>query len=581
MLLFAGEPAAVAGLRRPVALAWLDAGRTLAVANRDGGVCLIDVQQRHTVREFPIGGRLSAAASLPGESWLLVTDEQRHELVWLALQGDALEELARLRVSPFPVGVAVSANGPRCFVTSLWSRRVEEIELRPPRGADKSFQMRRSRSVRLPFPPRCLAPGPSGDRVLVADAFGGRLAVVNFAEGKVESQRSLAGHNLRSLALARGGRGVWISHQTLSSTARTSRDDIASGELMQNTLRRIQWRDTSQPVSDWDEQADVISLGEAGGGAADPSGVAVLDANTLLVALSGVDEVAIVSAQRGIVKRLPVERRPTAVLLAPDGRRAYVANTLSNSVSVIDVEQPRAPSVIRLGPIPALGPGERGERLFYNARLSLDGWLSCHSCHPDGHTNGRLADTTADGSFGAPKRVLSLLGVGITDPWAWNGSFKHLHDQVHNSVRSSMQGPAISDAEAGDVVAFLHTLRPAPPISIGDDENVNGPPSSERSTKQASVTRGRAVFQRRGCGQCHIPPLTYTSHDVYDVGLRDAVGNTKFNPPSLRGVSQLPRLFHDNRAASLEEVFAVHGHQVTEELSPGDLADLVEFLRSL
>ena len=48
--------------------------------------------------------------------------------------------------------------------------------------------------------------------------------------------------------------------------------------------------------------------------------------------------------------------------------------------------------------------------------------MSCHSCHTDGHTNGQLNDNLSDfKTFGAPKRVLSLLGKRDTMPLAWNG----------------------------------------------------------------------------------------------------------------------------------------------------------------
>ena len=65
---------------------------------------------------------------------------------------------------------------------------------------------------------------------------------------------------------------------------------------------------------------------------------------------------------------------------------------------------------ISLGARPELSAAERGEDLFYDARLSLQGWLSCHSCHTDGHSSGKLADTFSDTTFGTPKRILSLLG---------------------------------------------------------------------------------------------------------------------------------------------------------------------------
>jgi hypothetical protein len=46
-------------------------------------------------------------------------------------------------------------------------------------------------------------------------------------------------------------------------------------------------------------------------------------------------------------------------------------------------------------------------------------------------------------------------------------------------------------------------------------------------------------------------------------------------------VSQREALFHDNRAASLDEAFVKHRHQLSPEVSAQEIADLVEFLRRL
>jgi hypothetical protein len=65
------------------------------------------------------------------------------------------------------------------------------------------------------------------------------------------------------------------------------------------------------------------------------------------------------------------------------------------------------------------------------------------------------------------------------------------------------------------------------------------------------------------------------------VGLADERGLRRFNPPSLRGVGQGYRFLHDNRAATLEEVFTKFHHKVGKATSPADLAYLLRFLRSL
>jgi YVTN family beta-propeller protein len=131
-----------------------------------------------------------------------------------------------------------------------------------------------------------------------------------------------------------------------------------------------------------------------------------------------------------------VGRRPSAIARLADGT-LFVADTFSDSVSVIEPKSPKRATQISLGPQPKLSPPQSGEMLFYDSRLSHDGWMSCHSCHTDGHSNGQLNDNLSDGSFGESKRVLSLLGVSETGPWAWNGQVKTLEEQVTSSIKKN------------------------------------------------------------------------------------------------------------------------------------------------
>jgi cytochrome c peroxidase len=197
--------------------------------------------------------------------------------------------------------------------------------------------------------------------------------------------------------------------------------------------------------------------------------------------------------------------------------------------------------------------------------------MSCHSCHSDGHTNYQLADTLGDGTQGTPKRVLTLRGTRLTDPWAWNGQVRSLNDQVRKSLETTMHAKGITPQQVDDLTAFLHTLAPPPPLQ----------PATDEPQDQTQLARGSALFNQLGCAKCHVPPLTYTSSDAYDVGLEDEKGQRKFNPPSLRGVSQGYSFFHDGRAKQLEDVFTIHGHQLDRPLEKAELADLLRYLRSL
>jgi YVTN family beta-propeller protein len=247
----------------------------------------------------------------------------------------------------------------------------------------------------------------------------------------------------------------------------------------------------------------------------------------------------------------------------------FVANTLSDSISVVDLKSSQKVAEISLGPQTPWSLADEGERLFHDARLSSDGWFSCHSCHTDGHSNGQLNDNLSDETVGTPKRVLSLLGVGDTGPWAWNGSVEVLRQQIRKSIEVTMQGPTPTDQQVRAIEAYLRTLRPAPSLA-----------RARGCFDAAAAERGRLVFEQQGCVDCHERPR-YTSSDAYDVGLEDESGHTLFNPPSLRGVSQRDPLLHDNRARGLREVLTFHNRGVTAELTPNELQDLLSFLESI
>jgi YVTN family beta-propeller protein len=318
-------------------------------------------------------------------------------------------------------------------------------------------------------------------------------------------------------------------------------------------------------------------LGEVGRAAGDPAGIAMLSDGRVALALAGVDEVVIERSDLSGFDRIAVGRRPTELVAGQDGRRLYVTNSLDDSISVVETHGPNATFTISLGPQPPLEAAARGERFFYDARLSHDGWMSCHSCHTDGHTNGQLADTLSDGSFDTPKHVLSLLGVADSAPFGWTGGMPDLEAQIRASVTSTMRGAAPTDDQVADLAAYLRTLSP---VSAGDRGPGTGADGVDLAGFQEAVRRGKEVFARQNCVRCHTPP-TYTSNGVYDVGLADEAGHVEFNPPSLRGVGDRERLLHDHRAADLDEVFTRWRHQLQADLDDDELRSSLAFLRSL
>ncbi len=570
--------------RRPTAAAWDGAARHLLVAHRDSGsVSVLDADTFTVVGEHAVGKRLVDLAALPsGNHWLAV-DEGAGELIALAAPLAAsdspaapIPQVAQRLPLPgaYPVSVAALGDDRAC-VASLWSRELIFIEASAREAGGGRWRI--AARLRLPFAPRLLQRA-GGPNLVVADAFAGQLALIDVAAVKILGVKQLPVHNIRGLAY--DGERLWFGCQELNPVARASFDDIHWGILVDNQIRNLPLaaltaadapKSVDEIIRERIARGDRISLGGTGQGAADPAGLHIEPDGWRVVALSGSHEVAVISTQRAVLNFLPVGQRPIAVIARPGARQAFVLNQFSDSVSVIDLQKGiLIGKQIALGSMPTLSSKQRGEKLFYDARLSHDRWMSCHSCHPDGHSTGGLVDTLGDESYGAPKRVLSLLGVSQTDTWAWNGTIKELHDQVRKSIDSTMHGHPPSGEGVQDLVAFMFSLGPPPPAQ---------PPANDADGE--AIARGKAVFQRQGCGNCHVPPLTYTTQGAFDVGLRDEHGQEKFNPPSLLGVGHRDRLFHDNRAVGLESVFREFGHQLEAPLADGELADLVRFLRSL
>ena len=555
-------------LRRPVALASSSDGSRLLVANRDSGsISVVDLAGKRVAAEYVVGRRLADLIAIPDTNHLLATDEAAHELLLLEVSGDELKVVQRVAISPYPVSICLALDGKSASVASLWSRRLTFVDWDTTKDG---LEIRLANVLDLPFAPRCQQLLPGRDRLLVADAFGGRLALIEASSRKFQDTRQFPGHNIRGLATDSSGKMLAAAHQMLNDLAHSIRNDIHWGLLMSNDLR---WLEVDSLLAGGKKLyygAHIHPLGDPGKGGGDPGGLAMAADGTVCVSLSGVDLVAIGREDEVSMRRVRVGRRPTAIHIARDGRSAIVANTLDDSLSVIDLAQEEVTATISLGPAPELTQAQQGELLFYDARTSHDGWMSCHSCHTDGHANGEKNDNLSDRSFGAPKRVLSLLGVRDTLPLAWNGQVPTLVEQIGNSLEKTMQREEPLPTEQIEAIAaYVRTLDNPPPLDV------------LRGTRdEAAVERGRLVFARHDCDQCHAAP-TYTSPVAYDVGLADSQGNKQFNPPSLRGLSHRGPYFHDNSAETLEEVFTKHAHPSGASYSGDEVRDLAAFLRSL
>jgi len=549
-------------LRCPEDLILSEDGQFLLTANRIAGtVSIVDRHQGKIASEWQIGQAIIDLLPLPGDR-ILALDGKANEAILMKQNGDVLDILSRVTLPHSPVKSDVSADGQQICVSCVWPRKLVSLHI-----ADD--QLKIQRELILPFAPRVVLFVPDGQSILVADNFGGRLAIVDANTFTVRHVREFPAHNIRAMALSPDGTKLLFAHQLLNSLAVTNENDIHWGLVMSNELRWVPLDYVLDAEADFYGNGFMHPIGEPGKGGGDPTDIAVIDDLQAVVSMGGTGQVGIGKYEAFGLYRVSVEEHPTAVVVSPEKDVVYVANGFADSISLVDIEKAESIGSISLGATREPKLAEQGERLFHNARLSMEGWMSCHSCHTDGHTNGLSSDNLSDGSYGAPKRILSLLGKADTAPFGWLALTDTLEQQAKSSVKTTMHGRDLTDAQASALAAYMESLPLPPPIDM-----------LQASRDKSAVAHGRQVFLRNNCIKCHAPPL-YTSPDVYDVGMHDKELNRAFNPPSLRGIGHRDRFFHDARATSLRDVFEVHGHQLAVELTDQQLDDLIQFLRSL
>jgi YVTN family beta-propeller protein len=192
-------------IRHPVALAVSDGGKSLLVANRrSGSLSVVDATTHQVIAEYDIGRGLADLAMLPGARYLLAVDQAANQLLLLDVRDRPIRVVERIEVSPDPVRVTVSADGSSVFLSSRWSRRLTFFSLAKRTTTESSPAPSKLSALDLPFCPQEVALVADGSKLIVADAFGGKLAVIDTKGRALDLIRSLPAHNIRGLAFAPG-----------------------------------------------------------------------------------------------------------------------------------------------------------------------------------------------------------------------------------------------------------------------------------------------------------------------------------------------------------------------------------------
>lgn len=566
--------------RSPVDLVLSSDEKWLFTANQTAGsVSMVRLSDGVVTSEVACGKRPSAIALSPDGRQAVVTATYSGELVVLEVADGRLQVAARIALGFEPRGVAISPNGQLAYVALTASNEVVVVDLAARSIVDRIAVGRWPRYLGLSGDGRRLAVGCSGD---------GGIWVVDTPSRSVAYKSKFLALNLGQVQVSRDGNHAYFPWMVYADRPITP-GNIREGWVLGNRIARQRL--------DGPARREALAIDPRGQAVGDPHGIALSpDEKLLAVAASGTQELVFFALddlplrgdgpgdhlQPDIAKndqrffRVPLSGRPMGARYDSAGQRVYVANYLDNSVQVVNVGERKLERTISLGGAAEPSLARRGEAIFHDAKRSVDGWYSCHSCHYEGGTNAVTMDTKNDGSFGTYKMVLSLRNLKHTGPWFWHGWQKDASTAVAKSLVDTMQGPAPSDEDTRAVMAYLET--------------VESPPNSHRTADghlSPQAERGRQVFagEAAGCATCHPAPY-YTDGQVHDVGLGSEFDKYDgYNTPSLVDVGNRAGYLHHGRAKSLDELLVeLHSPEKvsgTRALSAEERDDLIAFLKSL
>ncbi|RPJ54912.1 MAG: hypothetical protein EHM23_27830, partial [Acidobacteria bacterium] len=592
------------GYKTPVNLVASPDGRELYVAcESSNSVIVIDTATRTKIAEIQVGGQPADVTFHP-EGKIAYVSNRLDDTVSV-IDVASRQAVKTLPVGDEPHGVLTDAKGERLYVLNTSTDDISIYD------TQKLSEVRRVSAGRGPW---SLALSPDGSRLLVTNTLSrfvrlrtppvSEITVVNTEEAAVEDRLMAPEANLLQ------GVSWHPSGQFGLATLNRTKTLVPMTQLTQG------WTITNGLAIVWtkDSAVDQVLLDEPNLGFSDATDIVFTpDGRWALVTSCTSDRIAVVEVDklisvvrkatererkdllpnhRGkatefVVKHIAMERGPRGLVMAPDGRFAYVCNSLDDSLSVIDLGKMESVGSIDLGGPKEVTQARFGERLFNDSKITFQRQFSCHSCHPDGHIDGMIYDIEADGIGVSHVDNRTLRGINDTAPFKWEGTNPSLSRQCGARLAVFFtRGAPFTAEELAAVDSYVCTI-PRPP-------NRYRPLGAPLSPAQR---RGKAVFERtmandgrvipvdNRCVTCHCPPL-YTDRTKRDVGTREKLDRTGlFDVPHLNNIYDSAPYLHNGMAPTLEEIWTVYNpydrHGLTNDMTKDQLNDLIEYLKTL
>ncbi|MFP5229559.1 MAG: cytochrome c peroxidase [Acidobacteriota bacterium] len=613
-------PTATASIPRdrylsPVAILPARNGHQIYVVCEDAdSLLVVDTGTRKVLRRIPVGKTPRALAASPDRTKLYVSNEASDTVT--ELNAVTFEVIRTLRAGWGPVGLTTDRAGDFLYVANTLGNDVSVLDLKSGTEANRLEAGRfpeyvtLSRDGRRVYVSNLLARLAPPDQPPVSE-----LTVIDTREQRVTARVAVPGViQMRHIAELPASAGGLLLVPMMRPKNLNPLVQIQQGWYLTHGLAVIRPAiGTTEGPQDY--QVAEVLLDDIDHYYADGFGVAVTpNGRQALVTASGANLVSILdtaklrrlafrpptqrteeladrldSATHFVAQRLATGRNPTDVVVSPDGRLAYIANRMDDTIGVIDMAGMKATATIDLGGPRAISPLRHGEQLFFDASYSTQGQMACATCHPHEGLSDGLAwnlETPQLGRDVVENRT--LFGIDGTSPFKWNGNNPNLETQ--DGPRTAMyifRNQGFSAKEVTDLADYLLSLRlPANP-RLGADRQLNSAQARGREIFFRTRTRlGTPIPPNNRCYYCHAPLTHYTSRVRMNVGTSTAYDTIRaFDVPQLEGVAMKPPYLHNGEATTLEQIWTEFNpddkHGFTSDLTKDELNDLIEFLKTL
>ena len=577
-----------------------DGARAWAVNPDADTVTAVDTGILEKAFETSVGRIPRTLAQAPdGTIW--VVNEGSYDISVLDSSNGAVIGTVDLPYASMPYGIAFAPDGSAAYVTLQAVGRLLRIDPAT-RTVVHSLALGSGTGGMVPQP-RGIAINSDSSRVLVTRFVspddGGQIYDVEVRGQTLSLTRAIALAIDPGPDTPHGGRGLpnYVSSLAISPDGVHARVPSKKDNIQRGVARDGQALTHESAVRTVVSQIDLSSAREDLGARIDLDGRDMASAvafsargDLLFAAIQGSNTVDVIDAYGGTeVAGMPTGLAPQGLTLDDQGR-LYVQNFLSRSLSIFDVAallRGTGSTAELLAEIDLVADETlsdevlRGKQIFYDAsssKMSLEGYISCASCHLDGGQDGRIWDFTDRGE--GLRNTTSLQGRGGTlrqGPVHWTGNFDEIQD-IESDIRAHFGGSGfMSDDDfddgtrsepLGDPKAGLSTELDALAAYVSSLTGVpRSPYRNADGTLTADAERGKQVFAVEGCGDCHggghfTDSAVGVLHDVGTIspasGERLGQSLTGFDTPTLTGAWATAPYLHDGSASTLAEAIDVH-----------------------